>query len=49
MTTSYMLSHPDHKSFLVVILQDDDEVVSIIQEFIEFCLTSGWSVDPQLL
>jgi hypothetical protein len=44
-----MLSHPDHKPFLVIILQDDDEVIDMIQEFMEFCLASGWSVDPHLL
>jgi hypothetical protein len=44
-----MLSHPDHNPFLVVVLQDDDEVIAIIQDFIASCVAVGWSVDPQLL
>jgi hypothetical protein len=43
--TSYLLSHPDKKPFLVMILQDDDETLDMIQYFLEYCLATGWSVD----
>jgi hypothetical protein len=45
MIASYRLTHPDHKPFLVIILQDDEETLDVMHDFLEHCRADGWSVD----